>query len=51
MAQPGHLEMLFIAEQRMAHQPCLELLATYETVEFLKKTLPRKPESKTTLVA
>jgi SRSO17 transposase len=45
------LAMLFIAEQRVAHQPGLELLTPRDIVEMLKETLPRKPESKDALVA
>jgi hypothetical protein len=43
--------MLFIAEQRAAHQPGLELLTPRDIVEMLKETLPRKPEGKHALVA
>jgi SRSO17 transposase len=45
------LAMLFIAEQRAAHQPGLELLTPRDIVEMLKETLPRKPEGKDALVA
>jgi SRSO17 transposase len=45
------LAMLFIAEQRVAHQPGLELLTPRDIVEMLKETLPRKPEGKEALVA
>ena len=45
------LAMLFIAEQRVAHQPGLELLTPRDIVEMLKETLPRKPEGKDALVA
>jgi SRSO17 transposase len=45
------LAMLFIAEQRVAHQPGLELLTPRDIVEILKETLPRKPEGKDALVA
>jgi len=45
------LAMLFIAEQRVAHQPDLELLTPRDIVEMLKETLPRKPEGKEALVA
>jgi hypothetical protein len=45
------LAMLFIAEQRAAHQPGLELLAPRDIVEMLKDTLPRKPEGREALVA
>jgi SRSO17 transposase len=44
------LAMLFIAEQRVAHQPGLTLLTPREIVEMLKETLPRKPEGKEALV-
>ena len=40
------LAMLFIAEQRAAHQPALALLSPRDIVEMLKETLPRKPEGK-----
>ena len=45
------LAMLFIAEQRVAHQPGLELLSPRDIVEMLKETLPRKPEGRDALVA
>ena len=45
------LAMLFIAEQRAAHQPGIELLTPRDIVEMLKETLPRKPEGKEALVA
>ena len=45
------LAMLFIAEQRVAHQPGLALLTPRDIVEMLKETLPRKPEGKDALVA
>jgi SRSO17 transposase len=45
------LAMLFIAEQRVAQQPGLELLTPRDIVEMLKETLPRKPEGKDALVA
>jgi hypothetical protein len=45
------LAMLFIAEQRAAHQPGLELLTPRDIVEMLKETLPRKPEGRHALVA
>jgi len=45
------LAMLFIAEQRVAHQPGLALLTPRDIVEMLKETLPRKPQGKETLVA
>jgi SRSO17 transposase len=45
------LAMLFIAEQRVAHQLGLELLTPRDIVEMLKETLPRKPQGKETLVA
>jgi SRSO17 transposase len=43
--------MLFIAEQRVAHQPGLALLTPRDIVEMLKETLPHKPEGKDALVA
>ena len=45
------LAMLFIAEQRVAHQPGLHLLTPRDIVEMLRETLPRKPEGKDALVA
>ena len=45
------LAMLFIAEQRAAHQPGLELLTPRDIVEMLKESLPRKPQGKEALVA
>jgi SRSO17 transposase len=45
------LAMLFIAEQRVAHQPGLELLTPRDIVEILKETLPRKPQGREALVA
>jgi SRSO17 transposase len=45
------LAMLFIAEQRVAHQPGLALLTPRDIVEMLQETLPRKPEGKDALVA
>jgi SRSO17 transposase len=45
------LAMLFIAEQRAAHQPGLELLTPRDIVEILKETLPRKPQGREALVA
>ena len=45
------LAMLFIAEQRAAHQPGLALLTPRDIVEMLKQTLPRKPEGKDALAA
>ena len=45
------LAMLFIAEQRAAHQPTLALLSPRDIVEMLKETLPHKPQSKEALVA
>ena len=45
------LAMLFIAEQRVAHQPGLALLTPRDIVEMLQETLPRKPEGKAALVA
>lgn len=44
------LAMMFIAEQRVAHQPGLALLTPRDIVEMLKETLPRKPEGKDALV-
>jgi SRSO17 transposase len=44
------LAMLFIVEQRVAHQPSLALLTPRDIVEMLKQTLPRKPQGKETLV-
>ncbi len=44
------LAMLFIAEQRVAHQPGLALLTPRDIVEVLKQTLPAKPQSKQALV-
>ena len=43
--------MLFIAEQRVAHQQSLALLTPRDIVEMLKETLPRKPQGKEALVA
>ena len=45
------LAMLFIAEQRAAHQPTLALLSPRDIVDMLKETLPRKPDGKHALVA
>jgi hypothetical protein len=45
------LAMLFIAEQRVAHQPGLALLTPRDIVAMLKETLPRKPQGKEALVA
>jgi SRSO17 transposase len=45
------LAMLFIAEQRAAHQPGLELLTPRDIVEMLKETLPHKPEGRDALIA
>ena len=45
------LAMLFIVQQRLAHQPGLALLTPRDIVEILKETLPRKPEGKDALVA
>jgi SRSO17 transposase len=45
------LAMLFILEQRVAHQPGLALLTPRDIVEMLKETLPRKPQGKEALVA
>jgi SRSO17 transposase len=44
------LAMLFIAEQRVAHQPGLALLTPRDIVEMLKETLPHKPQGKKALV-
>jgi hypothetical protein len=44
------LAMLFIAEQRVAHQPGLALLTPRDIVEMLKETLPHKPQGKEALV-
>ncbi len=44
------LAMLFIAEQRVAHQPGLALLTPRDIVEMLQETLPRKPQGKEALV-
>jgi SRSO17 transposase len=44
------LAMLFIAEQRVAHQPGLALLTPRDIVEMLKETLPHKPQGKAALV-
>jgi SRSO17 transposase len=44
------LAMLFVAEQRVAHQPGLALLTPRDIVEMLKETLPRKPQGKAALV-
>jgi hypothetical protein len=44
------LAMLFIAEQRVAHNPGLDLLSPRDIVDMLKETLPRKPEGKEALV-
>jgi SRSO17 transposase len=44
------LAMLFIAEQRVVHQPGLALLTPRDIVEMLKETLPRKPQGKEALV-
>jgi hypothetical protein len=43
------LAMLFIAEQRVAHQPGLTLLTPRDIVAMLKETLPRKPQGKEAL--
>jgi SRSO17 transposase len=45
------LAMLFIAEQRVAHLPVLDLLTPRDIVDILKETLPRKPEGVNALVA
>jgi hypothetical protein len=44
------LAMLFIAEQRITHNPGLDLLSPRDIVDMLKETLPRKPEGKEALV-
>ena len=44
------LAMLFIAEQRVAHQPGLALLTPRDIVAMLKETLPHKPQGKEALV-
>jgi SRSO17 transposase len=44
------LAMLFIAQQRAAHNPAVDLLSPRDIVEMLKETLPRKPEGKEALV-
>ena len=45
------LAMLFIAEQRVAHQPGLALLTPRDIVVMLRETLPHKAEGKEALVA
>lgn len=45
------LAMLFIAEQRAAHQEGLDLLSPRDIVEMLKESLPRKPDGKDALIA
>jgi SRSO17 transposase len=45
------LAMLFIAEQRVEHQPGLALLSPRDIVEILKETLPSKPQGREALVA
>jgi len=45
------LAMVFIAEQRAAHQPTLARLSPRDIVEMLKETLPRKPDGKHALAA
>jgi SRSO17 transposase len=45
------LAMLFIVEQRVAHQPGLALLTPRDIVAMLKETLPHKPQGKEALVA
>jgi SRSO17 transposase len=45
------LAMLFIAEQRVAHQPGLALLTPRDIVEMLKESLPCKPQGKAALIA
>ena len=44
------LAMLFIAEQRAAHKPGLNLLTARDVVDMLRETLPHKPEGKEALV-
>jgi SRSO17 transposase len=44
------LAMLFMAQQRLVHNPGLDLLSPRDIVEMLKETLPSKPESKEALV-
>jgi hypothetical protein len=44
------LAMLFITEQRAAHNPGLELLSARDIVDMLKETLPRKPEGRDALI-
>jgi SRSO17 transposase len=44
------LAMLFIAEQRVAHNAGLDLLSPRDIVEMLKQTLPHKPEGKDALI-
>jgi SRSO17 transposase len=44
------LAMLFIVEQRVAHQPGLALLTPRDIVAMLKQTLPHKPQGKAALV-
>jgi hypothetical protein len=41
--------MLFIAEQRAAQSPGLDLLSPRDIADMLKETLPRKPEGKDAL--
>ena len=43
------LAMLFIAEQRAAHNPGLALLSARDIVDMLKETLPRKPQGRDAL--
>ena len=43
------LAMLFIAEQRVAHQPGLALLTPRDIVAMLNETLPHKPQGKQAL--
>ena len=43
------LAMLFIAEQRDAHNPGLALLSARDIVDMLKETLPRKPQGRDAL--
>jgi hypothetical protein len=45
------LAMLFIAEQRAAHQATLALLSPRDIVDMLKEALARKPEGKHVLAA
>jgi hypothetical protein len=44
------LGMLFVAEQRAAQSPGLDLLSPRDIVDMLKETLPRKPEGEDALM-